>query len=33
VLRLPRSSMVWRDGSGWGGSDHAALSSDFLLLD
>jgi endonuclease/exonuclease/phosphatase family metal-dependent hydrolase len=33
VLRVPRSSRVWRDGNGWGGSDHAALSSDFLLLD
>ncbi len=33
VLRLPRSSIVWRDATGYGGSDHAALSSDFLLLD
>jgi predicted extracellular nuclease len=31
VVRVPRSSKVWRDGTGWGGSDHAALSSDFLL--
>ncbi|NVB79772.1 MAG: endonuclease/exonuclease/phosphatase family protein [Kofleriaceae bacterium] len=31
VVRVPRSSKVWRDGNGWGGSDHAALSSDFLL--
>lgn len=31
VVRQPRSSRVWRDGNGWGGSDHAALSSDFLL--
>lgn len=28
-LRVPGSSIVWRDGDGWGGSDHAALSSDF----
>lgn len=31
VVRLPRSSMVWRDADGWGGSDHAALTSDFVL--
>ncbi|HVK85164.1 MAG TPA: endonuclease/exonuclease/phosphatase family protein [Kofleriaceae bacterium] len=31
VVRLPRSSKVWRDADGWGGSDHAALSSDFVL--
>jgi len=29
--RVPRSSRVWRDGSGWGGSDHAALTSEFLF--
>ena len=29
--RVPRSSRVWRDTSGWGGSDHAALTSEFLL--
>jgi predicted extracellular nuclease len=26
--RVPRSSRAWRDGTGWGGSDHAALSSE-----
>ncbi len=31
AVRQPRSSQVWRDGNGWGGSDHAALSSEFLL--
>ena len=29
--RVPRSSRVWRDTSGWGGSDHAALTSEFLF--
>ena len=29
--RVPRSSRVWRDASGWGGSDHAALTSEFLF--
>jgi len=29
--RTPMSSRVWRDGTGWGGSDHAALTSDFTL--
>ena len=27
--RVPMSSRVWRDGTGFGGSDHAALSSEF----
>lgn len=31
VWRVPRSSRVWRDGTGWGGSDHAALTSEFLF--
>jgi predicted extracellular nuclease len=31
AVRVPRSSKVWRDGNGWGGSDHAALSSEFVL--
>ncbi|MEO8705630.1 MAG: endonuclease/exonuclease/phosphatase family protein [Kofleriaceae bacterium] len=31
ALRVPRSSQVWRETSGWGGSDHAALTSDFTL--
>jgi predicted extracellular nuclease len=31
ALRVPRSSRVWRDGTGWGGSDHAALTTDFAL--
>lgn len=30
--RVPRSSRVWRDGEGWGGSDHAALTSDFVVV-
>ena len=29
--RVPRSSRVWRDGTGWGGSDHAALTSELAL--
>jgi predicted extracellular nuclease len=29
--RTPMSSRVWRDSTGWGGSDHAALTSDFYL--
>lgn len=32
ATRVPRSSRVWRDGtSGYGGSDHRALTSDFVL--
>lgn len=31
ALRVLRSSRTWRDGRGYGGSDHAALTSDFLL--
>ena len=31
VARVPRSSRVWKDGAGWGGSDHFALTSDFLF--
>lgn len=31
VFRVPRSTRAWRDGSGWGGSDHAALTSDLVL--
>ncbi|MDB4960553.1 MAG: endonuclease/exonuclease/phosphatase family protein [Myxococcales bacterium] len=31
ATRVPRSSRVWKDGSGWGGSDHFALTSDFLI--
>jgi len=31
AARVPRSSSVWWDGSGWGGSDHAALTSDFRV--
>jgi endonuclease/exonuclease/phosphatase family metal-dependent hydrolase len=33
VMRVPRSSRTWRDtgSNGFGGSDHAALSSDFQL--
>lgn len=33
VVRVPKSSIVWRDtaGGGFGGSDHAALTSDFAL--
>jgi endonuclease/exonuclease/phosphatase family metal-dependent hydrolase len=33
VVRVPKSSRTWRDSgaTGFGGSDHAALSSDFLL--
>lgn len=30
-MRVPSSSRVWRDGYGWGGSDHAALTSEFLV--
>jgi len=31
ATRVPRSSRVWRDGtSGYGGSDHGALTSDFV---
>jgi uncharacterized protein len=30
-LRVPRSARVWRDAGGWGGSDHAALTTDFAL--
>ena len=29
--RVPRSSRVWRDGNGYADSDHAALTSDFLV--
>ena len=30
--RVPQSSHAWRDGAkGWGGSDHFALTSDFVL--
>lgn len=28
AVRIPKSSRVWRDGSGYGGSDHAALTSE-----
>lgn len=31
AMRVPFSSQVWRDGRGWGGSDHAALTSEFLV--
>ncbi len=31
ALRIERSSRTWRDGRGYGGSDHAALTSDFVL--
>ena len=31
AARVARSSQVWRAGDGWGGSDHAALTSDFLF--
>jgi len=31
ATRVPRSSGVWKDGTGWGGSDHFALTSDFLV--
>jgi predicted extracellular nuclease len=31
VFRLPRSTRAWRDATGWGGSDHAALTSDLVL--
>jgi hypothetical protein len=31
VIRLPRSTIAWRRESGWGGSDHAALTSDLVL--
>lgn len=32
ATRVPRSSRVWRAGaSGYGGSDHRALTSDFVL--
>jgi predicted extracellular nuclease len=30
-LRVPQSSRIWRDATGWGGSDHAALTTDFAL--
>jgi hypothetical protein len=30
-MRVPFSSQVWRDDRGWGGSDHAALTSEFLV--
>lgn len=33
ALRVPRSSRVWKDGSGWGGSDHSALTSEFVFPD
>lgn len=29
AARIPHASRVWRDDGGYGGSDHAALSSDF----
>jgi endonuclease/exonuclease/phosphatase family metal-dependent hydrolase len=29
MFRVPRSSRVWNDDGGWGGSDHSALTSDF----
>lgn len=33
AMRVPRSSRVWRDGTtGYGGSDHRALTSDFIIL-
>ena len=32
AARVPVSSQVWRDGAGWGGSDHAALTSDFVFV-
>ena len=31
IWRVPRSSRVWRDATGWGGSDHAALTSEFVF--
>jgi uncharacterized protein len=32
AMRVPRSSRVWRDGTtGYGGSDHRALTSDFVV--
>jgi predicted extracellular nuclease len=31
AMRVPFSSQVWRDDRGWGGSDHAALTSEFLV--
>lgn len=31
AFRVPRSSRVWSDGSGYGGSDHSALTSDFRI--
>lgn len=32
AARIPRSSRVWREGgAGWGGSDHAALTSELAL--
>jgi predicted extracellular nuclease len=30
LRRVPKSSRVWRDNTGFGGSDHAALSSEFV---
>jgi predicted extracellular nuclease len=32
AARVPVSSRVLRDGDGWGGSDHAALTSDFVFV-
>jgi uncharacterized protein len=31
AARVPRSSGVWQDAGGWGGSDHFALTSDFWV--
>lgn len=31
AARVPRSSRVWRSTNGWGGSDHAALTSELYL--
>ncbi len=31
ATRVPRSSRVWQDDGGWGGSDHYALTSDFVV--
>ncbi len=29
---VPRSALVWKDGRGWGGSDHFALTAEFTLV-